>query len=147
MKKRKKRKVRGPGRKVASDTLNLILGIRNFQQQEGVFPEGSARRTNYIDKLILPGLLEHALSNRFDELYRASKKYPVLSERDPRSQALREIGIANHKFWKANGRAPNMKEWRAQYLAMRPGYRICMRTFRWMAKQTRLPWTRLRKVK
>lgn len=133
---------------MASDTLNLIIHIRNFQQQEGVFPEGSARRTNYIDKLILPGLLEHALSNRFDELYRASKKYPVLSERDPRSQALREIGIANHKFWKANGRAPNMKEWRAEYLAMRnPGYQIDVKTFRWIAKQTRLSWTRLRKVK
>jgi hypothetical protein len=143
-----KKKGRGPGRKVASDTLNLIIHIRNFQQQEGVFPEGSARRTNYIDKLILPGLLEHALSNRFDELYRASKKYPVLSERDPRSQALREIGIANHKFWKANGRAPNMKEWRAEYLAMRnPGYQIDVKTFRWIAKQTRLSWTRLRKVK
>jgi hypothetical protein len=143
-----KKKGRGLGRKVASDTLNLIIHIRNFQQQEGVFPEGSARRTNYIDKLILPGLLEHALSNRFDELYRASKKYPVLSERDPRSQALREIGIANHKFWKANGRAPNMKEWRAEYLAMRnPGYQIDVKTFRWIAKQTRLSWTRLRKVK
>jgi hypothetical protein len=146
-----KKKGRGPSRKVASDTFLLIYHIRRFQQgqQQGTFPKGGVRTRNYIDKLILPRLLEHALSNRFDELYRASKKYRI--EMLPGvqcSQARSEIAVANYKYKKVNGRPPTIKEWRAEYLAMRnPGYQIDMKTFRWIAKQTGLPWTRLRKVK
>ena len=145
-----KKKGRGPGRKVAGDTLMLIQWIRMFQEmrQDGE-PEGSAAMQKFIKKLIAPGLVAHALSNRFDELYRASEKYGLgMLSGEPCSQAHREIGIANWKYQKVNGRPPTMKEWRAEYLAMRnPGYRVDMRTFRWIAKQTGWSWTRVRSIR
>jgi hypothetical protein len=146
-----KKKGRGPSKKVYPDTVKLMLAIRIFQdyQRKGYIPEGSAKAKKYIDKLISPALVKHALAYRFDELYRASKKYALVGIAGvPRSQPRREIGMANAKYRMENGRPPTMEEWRKEYLAMRnPGYEIDMKTFRWIAKQTGQPWTRVRKVK
>ena len=50
-----KKKGRGPSKKVARDTLKLMLAIRIFQefQRKGYIPEGSAAEKKYINNIVI----------------------------------------------------------------------------------------------
>ena len=144
--KRPDRRSRGKNIPIADDTMQLIMRIRLCQtvQQAGVLV-GKEEKT-YVESSISPGLIAHAMQDRLEELCRASKRIRSVDGLGVNTSARhRESVTAYLNFGRENkGRRPTMEGWLEEFKKLHnEGYRIDMRTFRWIAKTTGLPWTAL----
>ena len=148
-KKRKKRsRERGKSKPIADDTRQLIICIRVAQdlQQMGFLPKGDK---GTLGPRAINMLVEHVMGDRFDELYRASKRYGHgLLATAGRTKTAIDATMAYHKLKSENaGKPPDINQLEKEFLRFRPGYLIDKRTLRYIAKKQNLELSRLREVK